>query len=372
MTRPLARGGDARWRALPWDVIGLALLLVVMLFVPDALKAGFERASVSYLSIATNALSLAVLALSWDILARTGQLSLAHAAFYGAGAYTTAMLLKHASLPMWWGIPLGGLVAIAFAVVLGALTLRLRAIYFAIATLAFAEVLKAVAHHLPTSIAGGNAGMNVAPLFRPVFVAGEMERWELAFLRNEGYFYVYAGLLAVTVLASIVLQRSRLRHAFIAIRTNEDVAGVMGVRPARVKLLAFTVSSFCVGMLGAVEAHRIGSVLPDQSFSVATTVLALVTPIFGGLYTTLGPIVGALGLSSVQELLRRTFDDGYLIGYGVVLVLSILFMPRGVVGLVGRLLRRSPSAAPPSGPPEAIERPPVVRENPATETGGNP
>jgi hypothetical protein len=187
--------------------------------------------------------------------------------------------------------------------------------------------------------------MNVAPLFRPVFVAGEMERWEVAFLRNEAYFYVYAGLLALTVLVSIALQRSRLRHAFTAIRTNEDVAGVMGVRPARVKLLAFMLSAAGVGMLGAVEAHRIGSVLPDQSFSVATTVLALVTPIFGGLYTTLGPIVGALGLSSIQETLRRTFDDGYLIGYGVVLVLTILFMPRGVVGTIGTWWRKRGAAA---------------------------
>jgi branched-chain amino acid transport system permease protein len=332
-------------RAVPWDLILIALVAVAFWFVPEAMKALFDRASVSYLSLVINALSLAVLALSWDMLARTGQLSLAHAAFFGLGAYTTALLLKHADLPIWVGIPLGGVVAVGFAVLLGALTLRLRAIYFAIATLAFAEVLKSLVHNLPTEFAGGNAGMNVAPLFRPQFVAGQMERWEVAFLRNEAYFYVYAGLLVATVVASIVLQRSRLRHAFIAIRTNEDVAGVMGVRPARVKLLAFAVSSLFVGMLGAVEAHRVGSVLPDQSFAVATTVLALVTPIFGGLYTTLGPIVGAIGLSSVQELLKRSLSEGYLIGYGLVLVLSILFMPRGVVGVIGRALRRRRTSA---------------------------
>ncbi|CAN5620423.1 branched-chain amino acid ABC transporter permease [soil metagenome] len=325
---------------LPWDLVGLVLLAVAVAFAPDLLKALFGRASVSYLSIATNALSLSILALSWDVLARTGQLSLAHAAFYGAGAYTTALLARHADVPLWIGIPLGGLAAVVFALLLGAATLRLRGIYFAIATLSAAEVLKAVVHHLPTGIAGGNAGMNVPTLFRPEFIAGQMERWEVAFLRNEAYFYVYATLLCMTVLASILVQRSRLKHAFTAIRTNEEVAGVMGVRPARLKLLAFVLSSVFVGMLGGVEAHRVGSVLPEQSFSVSTTVLALVTPIFGGLYTTLGPIVGALGLSSVQEGLRRVFSDGYLIGYGVVLVLSILFMPRGVVGLVGGLLRR--------------------------------
>ena len=338
-----ATDGSVRARrigAVPWDVLGLVLLIAVAVFAPDLLRSLFDRASVSYLSIAINALSLAILALSWDMLARTGQLSLAHAAFYGAGAYTTALMLRHLELPMWLGIPAGGVVAVLLALLLGSLTLRLRAIYFAIATLAFAEVLKAVAHHAPTAFAGGNAGMNVAPLFRPVFDAARMERWEIAYLRNESYFYVYAGLLALTVLVSIALQRSRLRHAFTAIRTNEDVAGVMGVRPARVKLLAFMLSAAGVGMLGAVEAHRIGSVLPDQSFAVATTVLALVTPIFGGLYTTLGPIVGALGLSSVQEFLKRTFSDGYLIGYGVVLVLTILFMPRGVVGTIANAWRK--------------------------------
>jgi len=374
VNRAAAPARAARRRAVPWDVVGLGLLVVAAAFMPDLLRALYDRAAVSYLSIAINALSLAILALSWDVLARTGQLSLAHAAFYGTGAYTTALMLRHLDLPMWLGIPAGGLMAVAFALLLGGLTLRLRAIYFAIATLAFAEVLKAVVHHAPTAFAGGNAGMNVAPLFRPVFVAGQMERWEVAYLRNEAYFYVYAGLLALSVLISIALQRSRLRHAFTAIRTNEDVAGVMGVRPARVKLLAFMLSASTVGMLGAVEAHRVGSVLPDQSFSVATTVLALVTPIFGGLYTTLGPIVGALGLSSVQELLRRTFSDGYLIGYGVVLVLTILFMPRGVVGTIGHAWRKRGSRA--SGTPRAVRPPPAdptpadATRKPPSEPGG--
>ena len=114
----------------------------------------------------------------------------------------------------------------------------------------------------------------------------------------------------------------------------------MGVRPARYKLLAFALSSLLVGLLGAVEAHRIGSVSPDQTFGIGTTVLALVTPIFGGLYTTLGPVLGAGVLAGLEETLKRTFDDGYLIGYGVVLVLSILFMPRGIVGLFRRIFSR--------------------------------
>lgn len=330
-----------------YDLIALALAAVVLYFLPELLRNSYGRASVSYLSLLTNAVTLAVLALSWDILARTGQLSLAHAAFYGAGAYTTAVLLRLTDLPLWVGMPVAGVVAVLLALLLGVVTLRLQGIYFAIATLAFTEVLRAIVQQLPTRIAGGAAGINVAPLFRPQFVPGEMERWEIAFLRNESYFWLYAGLLVLTVLASIYVQRSRLRPAFTAIRTNEAVAAVMGVRSARYKVLAFMLSSLMVGMLGAIDAHRVGSVNPYETFGIQTTVFALVTPIFGGLYTTLGPILGAGVLAGLEETLRRTFGSGYLIGYGAVLVLAILFMPRGLMGLWGWLearFKRRPSS----------------------------
>lgn len=329
------------------DLIPVLLLAVALWFLPDLLRASAGRASVSYLSLVTGGLELAVLALSWDILARTGQLSLAHAAFFGAGAYTTAILARQDVTALWVGIPVAGVVAVLLAVGLGVVTLRLRGIYFAIATLAFAEVLRAVVRQLPTEIAGGAAGINVSPLFRPAFVPGEMERWEIAFQRNEGYFLLYAALLLITIGFSLWTRRSRLRQAFTAIRTNEEVAAVMGVQPARMKVLAFAVSSLSVGMLGAVHAHRIGSVAPESAFAVTTTVFALVTPIFGGLYTTLGPIVGAGVLSALEETLRRNFSDGYLIGYGLVLVLSVLFMPRGLVGLARGLAKRG---RPPRGP----------------------
>lgn len=333
------------------DLLFALLLGAALLFLPPVLKALFGRSSVSYLTLATNALVLGVLALSWDMVARTGQLSLAHAAFTGAGAYSTAILLRFADVPLWLGIPVGGLVAAALALLLGAATLRLYGIYFAIATLAFAEVLKTVVQKLPAAFAGGAPGLNVAPLFRPTFVAGQMERWEIAFIRNQGYFWVYLTLLLVAIVISIFLQRSRLRAAFTAIRTNEQVAGVMGINPARMKLAAFMLSSSVAGMLGAVEAHRLGSVNPDGSFSVHVTVLALVTPIFGGLYTTVGPILGAGILAAIEESLKRTFSEGYLIGYGVVLVASILFMPRGLAGLLGSTLRRFLGRRPP--PPAA-------------------
>ncbi len=318
----------------------LIALGVLLFFLPGITRSLFGQASVSYLSLLTNTVTLAILALSWDLLARTGQVSLAHAAFYGAGAYATAMIARLFDLPLWVGIPMGGVVAGLLALMLGPVTLRLHGIYFAIATLSFTEVLRAVVQQLPARIAGGAPGINVPALFRPQYVAGEMERWEVAFIRNENYFLIYAGILVFTILLSIFVQQSRLRSAFTAIRTNEKVAAVMGVNPMRSKMLAFVLSSVPVGLLGAVEAHRLGSVNPFETFGVHTTVLALVTPIFGGLYTTLGPLVGATVLSGLEESLKRSMSDGYLIVYGVVLVTAVLFMPRGLVGLVSRLFRR--------------------------------
>jgi len=291
----------------------------------------------------TLALFYAYLGQAWNLLGGYGgQFSFGHALFFGTGAYCTAILQIHFHINAWGGFVLATVAGGLIGAGTGWLVFRygLRGSYFALVTLAFAEVLKTVVKSLPFAVAGGSVGTNLPPLFRPVFVAGEMERWEVAFLRNRGYFLVYLGLLALAVLVSVLVQRSRLRYAFTAVRTNEAVAGVMGVNPARTKLVAFVISSVIVGMLGAIEAHRFGSVNPDATFSVHTTVLALVTPIFGGLYTTVGPILAALVLSGVEETLKRTLADGYLVAYGVVLVVSVLFMPRGLVGLLRGLVRR--------------------------------
>lgn len=327
-------------KRLLFNIAGIALAAILLVLLPDLLRSLFGRASVSYLSLLINTVTLAILALSWDILARTGQLSLAHAAFYGAGGYSTAVLVNLTDVPLWLGLPLGGLVAGLLALALGPVTLRLHGIYFAIATLAFTEVLRAVVQQLPRSIAGGAPGLNVSALFRPTFIPGEMERWEIAYLRNESYFIVYILVLLFTIALSLLVQSTRLRSAFTAVRVNQQVAAVMGVNPARSKLLAFVLSSVPVGILGALEAHRHGSVNPFDTFGIGTTVLALVTPIFGGLYTTFGPIIGAVVLSALEEALRRSISNGYLIVYGVVLVGAVLFMPRGLLGIISRFRRK--------------------------------
>ncbi|ADV68173.1 branched-chain amino acid ABC transporter permease [Deinococcus maricopensis] len=260
------------------------------------------------------------LALSWDILARSGQLSLAHAAFYGIGAYTFAILSKAG---VAW--PLGLLAAAALAalisVILGAVASRLSGMYFAIATLAFTEVTRTVVQNLPESFAGGPTGLLV-----PALLGGN----------SRAQYLLALGILVLAVLVSLTVRLTRLHAAFSAIRQGEDVARVLGVNVVRYKLLAFAISSALAAAAGVLYAGKTFFINPGDTFSIATSIAPLTTSIFGGLYTTLGPVLGATVLRVAEELLHSQFKSGYLIVYGLVLIISILWLPRGLMGLLRR------------------------------------
>lgn len=286
-----------------------------------------DRAQPYYLQIAINIAIFAVLALSWDLLARTGQLSLAHAAFYGLGAYASAMLTLRARVPVPVAILAGGVFAVALAAGLGVLTLRLRGIYFAIATLAFSETLRVITNQL--RFTGAATGLVVPPLLGGARVA---------------QYLVILAVLLLMVLVSWLVNRSRWHFAFTAIRANEEVAASMGVDVVRYKVLAFMISAFFAGVAGAYYGHVFLFISPIEVYSLAVSVGALVAPIFGGLYTTLGPVIGAIVLRAGEEVLRSTIGGGYLIIYGLILAAVILYMPRGLLGIWAAIVgRRRPS-----------------------------
>jgi len=296
-----------------------ALLRWVAAGIGLAAAAGFsywaDRAHPYYLQIAINVVIFAVLALSWDLLARTGQLSLAHAAFYGLGAYTSALLTLRAGAPVPVGMVLGGLLAVAVAGGLGLLTLRLRGIYFAIATLAFSETLRVTTNQL--RFTGGATGLVVPPL-----LAGH----------RPAQYLVILGILLLVIATSAFVNRSRWRYAVTAVRANEEVAATMGVNVVQVKVAAFMISAFFAGIAGAYYGHVFLFISPIEVYSLAVSVGALVAPIFGGLYTTAGPLVGAAVLRTGEEVLRTTIRSGYLILYGLILTVVILYIPRGLAG----------------------------------------
>ncbi|RTG96011.1 branched-chain amino acid ABC transporter permease [Thermus scotoductus] len=258
------------------------------------------------------------LALSWDLVARTGQLSLAHGAFFGLGAYGAGLLVPHlGTLP---GLVLGSLLAGLGALVLGSVTLRLHGLYFAIASLAFSEVLRTLALKLPFT--GGPIGLPVPPPF------GGASPWAA--------YYLALAVFLLALALSLWAEWSPFRLAQAACRQSEAVARVLGVRVVRVKLWSLFLGSVVAGLAGGVYGMKTLFLSPYDAFSLARAVEALVIPIFGGLYTTLGPLLGGVALVSLEQALRLWIQEGYLVIYGAILILVILFLPRGLVGVLGR------------------------------------
>ncbi|MCX8087976.1 MAG: branched-chain amino acid ABC transporter permease [Meiothermus ruber] len=296
-------------------MILVGLLLLVALVLPG-LPLGEWRAFL--LDTAQFAFLISALALAWDLLARTGQLSLAHGAFFGLGAYAAALAAPAlGTLP---ALLVGGVVAGASSLFLGLATLRLQGMYFAIATLAFSEVMRTLV--LKAAFTGGAIGLPVQPAFGGAFPLG-------------GY-YLAVLVLALAAGVSLRLGRSRLHYAMAATRQGEAVARVLGVPVVRVKLQAFMISAFLAGLAGGVYAMKTLFLSPYDAFGLGRAVEALVIPIFGGLYTTTGPLLGGLIIVGLETWLRLRIGEGYLVVYGVILVLTILFLPKGLVSLFRR------------------------------------
>jgi len=294
--------------------------LVVALLVPLVPAGGYQQYVVQ---VTTFVLINAAVALAWDIQARTGQLSLAPAAFFGLGAYAyTIAALRGVPLPV--AFLLGPLVAGAVSLGLGVITLRLQGLYFAIATLAFAEVVKVVFKELPLDLTGGAVGLTAPPL-----LGGH----------QTGLYYLGLGVLLLVVAASLAVRHTRLHYAFTATRQGELTARVLGVRVVATKLLAFVLSAALTGLVGAYATSRLFFVIPEDTFGIGLSVTALATAIFGGVYTTAGPVLGAIILRSLEEGLRLVLREGYLAVYGVILMLVILYLPGGLVSLWNRRSR---------------------------------
>ena len=280
-----------------------------------------------YLMLLANVmLMFMALALSWDVVARTGQLSLAHGAFFGLGAYTVALGHKYAAIPPLAGLAIAAAVGAVVAAALGAVTLRLRGIYFAIATLAFGEVLRTVALQVP-DVTGGTIGISMPPLFGGDRVAS---------------YYVAGAIFLLALALSLGVRYTRAHYAVTAIRTNEAVAAVMGVPVVATKVLTFVAAAVVATLAGAYYMPFITHTDPNDAFEVSRSVASLAFPIFGGIYTSAGPVIGTIVLRSLEEYLRVTppWKDGYQVVYGLVIVIAVLFMPRGIVGLASDRLRR--------------------------------
>ena len=272
-------------------------------------------ASPTLIQFGISTLLLATLAQSWNIIGGyTGYASFGNSVFYGLGSYGTAIAMVQWHLPFSVGLALGAILAVAFAVLLGLPVLRLRGHYFAIATLALAEVMIAIFSNL--EIAGRNIGL-VLPL-----------------LRGDALFYELAlGLLALTTLAIAWIARSRFGFGLISIRENEEAAAVMGVNTTLYKVLAFALSGFFSALAGGIHAYWITFLDPASAFDIGLNVKMIMMSVFGGPGSILGPVVGAFVLSGISEILSTEISNLAGLFFGVVIVVAVVFMPRGLADL---------------------------------------
>ena len=277
------------------------------------------------LSLARSIFVYLALAVSWDMLFRSGQVSFGIAGFFGLGIYGAAIATLRLGLPGWLAIPLAGCFAGAVAALFGLVILRLRAIYFSITTLALAEIFRIIFHN-GGAFTGGAQGLVLPAL---------MTNSDQAL-----YWLALAGVL-VAVLASSWFEGSKIRYALTAIRNNEVQARASGIGIFKYLMIAFVVTSFVQGIAGGIELQMYGAAAPDDSFNANYTLLPLAMALLGGVYSTPGPVIGAVLLGLVAETLKLKIPYGHLVVYGIIIIVVILFMPDGLWGLRTRRARAS-------------------------------
>jgi branched-chain amino acid transport system permease protein len=283
-----------------------------------------------WLGILITALYFAMLAVSWNLLAGiTGLFSMAPAAFAMVGAYTTGLLHHHGGLGPGVGIPAGVVVSALIGFALGRVTLRLRGVYLALTTLAFAEILRLVIAN-SIEITRGDLGLSVSGIFRGDKIPT---------------FYLFLGILVAYQFVLVWLLRTRAGLYFRAIRDDELGAMGRGVDVVRYKTLAFTVSSAGCGLAGALFVHFLQLASPEMGL-ILQTGLVISMVVIGGMGTATGPLVGAVLVEVTSEALRAV-GVRHMLVFALIVILIGRFFRDGLVGLVARLARRTlPAAAP--------------------------
>jgi len=275
-----------------------------------------------------------IMALSWNLLSGyTGQLNLGHAAFFGIGAYTSAIAAMELGISPWIGLIAGGVTSAFFGFLLGIPSLRLSGPYLAITTIGFAEILRLVAVNW-VELTRGSLGLSGVPLLSPIQFGG----WEMKFYFERDYYYVVLAAVLLTVFCIRRLVHSEFGVSLQALRDDEIGARSIGINTATYKLAAFTISAFFAGVAGGLFAHFTRLVSPE-TMALHTTFDTLTMVMVGGLGTIAGPILGAIVLTFLSEGLRYLEDfikiDIRLVIYGLMLIFTILFMRRGLIGLAG-------------------------------------
>jgi branched-chain amino acid transport system permease protein len=319
------------WRAIFMDWDRTQMFICFFLVGLLALSPLFVH-SPYYMGIIILATIYAIVGISWNIVAGfTGQLLIAHIIFLAFGAYTTIVLNNLFGVTPWIGILVGGVVASIVGAFVAFITLRygLKMDYFALFTIAFMVALKAL--FLKWKLVGGAVGMWIR-LTDPSF--GKM-----IFANKPPYLYIALGLLVIFLIIQYRIYRSKMGKYFVAIREDEDAAAALGVNTSLYKMLAVVIGSGMAGVGGGFYMMYVTFIEPPQVFNLGLNVeIAMASPIIGGLGSLSGPLLGALLNKPLAVLIRGLLSaersGSSLIVYGSFLIIAVVFLPRGLAGVV--------------------------------------
>jgi|KBSSwiStaDraftv2_1062776.scaffolds.fasta_scaffold04074_5 branched-chain amino acid transport system permease protein len=267
----------------------------------------------------------AVLGMAWNFIGGyAGQLSLGHVAYFGIGAYAMTLSTERIGWNPWLGVILGAVLAAIAALVIGSITFRLRGPYFALSTIAAAEIIRVLVQN-QDELTHGAVGTN-APL---LFQAPNLD---------AKFFWGAVPLLGAAFALSTWIHSSRFGYRLRAIRENENTAMAVGVNPAREKLLALLPSAAFTALAGSMYASYFSFVGPDTVLTLEISVQAALIAMLGGAATIWGPILGSIVLTLTSEIFKTYFEHTHLVVYGALLIVVVIFLPGGVISL---FMRRS-------------------------------
>ncbi|MBV8073821.1 MAG: branched-chain amino acid ABC transporter permease, partial [Candidatus Eremiobacteraeota bacterium] len=250
-----------------------------------------------------------------------GYVSFGNVVFFGIGAYAAALLATHGMTDIALSIVAGMLASGSFAILLGIPVLRLRGHYFGIATLSIALA----AQDLISNIDALGATNGLSPKAATLFGAA---------VPYVATYYAMWVVCALALVGTYAVARSRLGYAFVAIRENEDAAAVLGINPTRYKVVAWAISAMMGGGAGAVFVYANSYIDPATAFAIDNNVFPIVMALLGGVGTVAGPLLGAFILTAINETLWNHFPFIHTLFFGAVIVVIVLFLPRGLLALV--------------------------------------
>lgn len=303
--------------------IAFAIVVVVACLLPLALDPrGY------WIRVLTFTLLFAAMAQAWNIIGGlANQTSLGHAAFFGIGAYTSTILLLKFGISPWIGMVAGGVFGGVAAFIIAIPTMRLQGHYFALATLAFGEVMRVIAN-VWVSLTGGPGGTSI-PFSPPSFV-------NYSFKLLLPHTYIAIAALVITTLIFEWIQRGAMGYRLRAIKENPSAAEVIGIDTTRVKLQAAVISGALMAMLGTLYVQVAVFFDPDTVFSAAgISIRVALIAILGGIGTAVGPILGAFFIIPLEELMNEWFSSSAAglsqLIFGLILIVVILWRPHGFV-----------------------------------------